>query len=180
MTCRLQCTWTPYNKIQKEKQYKEKNCVFFLRKYFSFRILLHLCKCSAFHFLAQISFSYTETFSWLDLTFPSKSSLLKELYCFEFCYVICSICRCSVLVVLLGVVLLLRDSAALLMFLYSVVFWLFRQCSVVMPVFRCSAGVPCWVVPCSGVPGFIVCPSQLILVFVWNYFKGTFRTHSNI
>ena len=32
MTCRLQCTWTPYYKIEKEKQYNEKNCVLFLRK----------------------------------------------------------------------------------------------------------------------------------------------------
>ena len=46
---------------------------------------------------------------------------------------------------------------------------LFRQCSIVPPVFRCSAripvfpsvfrcstGAPRYVVPCSGVPGFIV------------------------
>ena len=45
VTCRLQCTWTPYYKIEKEKQYKEKNCVFFLRKYFSFRILLAAYVC---------------------------------------------------------------------------------------------------------------------------------------
>ena len=31
---------------------------------------------------------------------------------------------------------------------------LFRHCS---GVFRCSAGVPSSVVPCSSVPGFIVC-----------------------
>ena len=31
---------------------------------------------------------------------------------------------------------------------------LFRQCS---RVFRCSVGVLCSAVPCSGVPGFIVC-----------------------
>ena len=44
-----------------------------------------------------------------------------------------------------------------------------RWCSVGVPVgvplfchysgvFCCSAAVPCFVVPCSGVPGFIVCP----------------------
>ena len=33
-------------------------------------------------------------------------------------------------------------------------FPLFRPCS---GVFRCFAGAPCSVVPCSGVPGFIVC-----------------------
>ena len=32
------------------------------------------------------------------------------------------------------------------------------QCSISVPVFRwCSVAVPCSVVPCSGVPGFIVC-----------------------
>ena len=31
---------------------------------------------------------------------------------------------------------------------------LFCHCS---RAFHCSAGVPCSVVPCSGVPGFIVC-----------------------
>ena len=64
----------------------------------------------------------------------------------------------SVSVVFLGVVLLSCHSAALRMFHYSVVFRLFRQCSGVPPAFRCSACVPCFVVPCSGVPGFIVCP----------------------
>ena len=50
----------------------------------------------------------------------------------------------SVLVVFLGVVLLLRCSTAVLMFHYSVVFRLLRQCSVVCSprVFRCSASVP--------------------------------------
>ena len=37
---------------------------------------------------------------------------------------------------------------------------LFRWCSVVSGWFRSSASVPCSVVPCSGVPGFIVCPSR--------------------
>ena len=32
----------------------------------------------------------------------------------------------------------------------------FRWCFVVPVLFRRSAGVPCSVVPCSGVPGFIV------------------------
>ena len=32
VTCRLQCTWTPYYKIEREKQYNRKNCVLFLRK----------------------------------------------------------------------------------------------------------------------------------------------------
>ena len=35
---------------------------------------------------------------------------------------------------------------------------MFRQFSGVPPVFRCFAGLPCSVVPCSGVHGFIVCP----------------------
>ena len=47
-------------------------------------------------------------------------------------------CR-SVLVVFLGVVLLFRYSTAFLLFHYSVVLRLFCQCSVVPPVFRCSA-----------------------------------------
>ena len=38
-------------------------------------------------------------------------------------------------------------------------------CSGVLVVFRCSADVPCSVVPCSGVPGFIVCPVPMIKVF---------------
>ena len=76
------------------------------------------------------------------------------------------------LVVFLGVVLLLCCSAAFHMFHYSVV----CQYSVVPPVVRCSdsvpafasvpsvsqcsAGVPFSVVPCFGVPGFIVCLAQ--------------------
>ena len=52
-------------KIEKEKHYNEKkNYVLFL----SFRILLHLRNCFAFHFLAQIY--YMETVSWPGLTFP--------------------------------------------------------------------------------------------------------------
>ena len=35
--CRLQCTWTPYNKIEDDKQYKEKKCVLLLRKKFQFQ-----------------------------------------------------------------------------------------------------------------------------------------------
>ena len=38
---------------------------------------------------------------------------------------------------------------------------LFLPCSGILPVFRCSTGVPCSVVPCSGVPGFTVCPTYL-------------------
>ena len=34
-------------------------------------------------------------------------------------------------------------------------FQFFRHCS---RAFHCSAGVPCSIVLCSGVPGFIVCP----------------------
>ena len=56
----------------------------------------------------------------------------------EFCYVICLVYRRSVLVVFLGVDLLFRYSAALLMFHYSMVFQLFCLCSVVPSVFRCS------------------------------------------
>ena len=44
------------------------------------------------------------------------------------------------------------------MFHYSVVFQLFCQYFVVPPVFRCSTGVPCPVVPFSGVPGFYGMP----------------------
>ena len=32
VACRIQCTWTPYYKIDKGKQYNKKNCVLFLRK----------------------------------------------------------------------------------------------------------------------------------------------------
>ena len=70
--------------------------------------------------------------------FLTKILLAKITSCFEFFYVICSICRRSVLVVFLGVVLFFRYSAALLMLHYSVVFRLFRHCSGVPPVFRSS------------------------------------------
>ena len=39
-------------------------------------------------------------------------------------------------------------------------FW----CSGGVPLFRRSAGVPCSVVPCSGVPGFIVCRFKITLL----------------
>ena len=71
----------------------------------------------------------------LLVTITFESFLLQK-QSFEFYYVICSICCQSVLVVFLGVVLLLRCSAAFLMFHYSVVFQLFYQYSVV-----CSASV---------------------------------------
>ena len=75
---------------------------------------------------------------WLFLKNPSCHNS-----CFKFYYVICTICRRSVLVVFPSVVLLLRCSAALLMFHYSLVLRLFCQylvvCSVIVPVFRrCS------------------------------------------
>ena len=41
---------------------------------------------------------------------------------------------------------------------------LFRHCS---GVFRCSAGVPYSVVPCSGIPGFIVCCLAGDFVLIW-------------
>ena len=72
------------------------------------------------------------------------------------------LCRRSVLIVFLDVVLLFRCSPGVLLFHFSVTFQLFRHRSVVPPVFRSCAIVPvfrhCSGVPCSGVPGFIVCP----------------------
>ena len=114
--------------------------------------LLHLCKCSAFHFLVQIY--YMDTVSWPGLTSPWKSSLLKELSCFEFCNAICSICRRSILVVFLGIVLLLRYSTALLIFHYSVVFRLFRQCSVVLILTKvtCCTGRKCKIKKIKKIP----------------------------
>ena len=73
--------------------------------------------------------------------FSIKILLAKMTFCFELRYVICPICRRSILVVFLDVVLLFRFPAALHMFLYSVAFRLFCQYSVVPPVFLCSAGV---------------------------------------
>ena len=63
-----------------------------------------------------------------------------------------------------------------LLFRYSVVFRLFRQCSVVPPVFRCSAsvsvpvfrqrsGVPCSLVLCSSVPGLKYAAFKEVLSF---------------
>ena len=60
-------------------------------------------------------------------------------------------------------------------------------CSEVLPVFRCSAGVPCAVVPCSGVPGFIACRLKLDIFSLSCHFtcdnippviKLTLPTHS--
>ena len=49
-----------------------------------------------------------------------------------------------------------------MVFRYSGIPSLFRGVPAIplvfrVPLFRRSAGVPCSVVPCSGVPGFIVC-----------------------
>ena len=97
-----------------------------------------------------------------------KILLAKRILLFRIllCYLLK--CRRSVLAVFLDFVLLFRYSAALLMFHCSVVFRLIRQCFCVPPAFRCSvtvlvirwcsAGVTCTVVPCSGVPGFKICP----------------------
>ena len=52
------------------------------------------------------------------------------------CYVICSVCCCSVLIVFL--VLLFRCYAGVLLFCFSVIFWLFYQSSGIAPVFWCS------------------------------------------
>ena len=65
--------------------------------------------------------------------------------------------RCSALF------LLFRGcSVAPVVLRYSGVVPSFSECSVFrcsggVPLFRRSAGVLCSVVPCSGVPGFIVC-----------------------
>ena len=70
-----------------------------------------------------------------------------------------------------GFLLLFRYYAALLTFQYFVVYHeiLFRQYSGVPPVFRCSTSVlvfcQCSVVPCSGVPDFIVCRIQRVKGF---------------
>ena len=112
-----------------------------------------------FRFPAQIY--YMGTVSWPGLTFSEKCFLLKWLSCFEFCYIICSICCYSVLAVFVGIVLLFHCSTGVLQFHYSVVFQLFRQCSIVPPVFQYSTSVPCSIVPCSGVSGFIVCRLNL-------------------
>ena len=54
-----------------------------------------------------------------------------------------------------------------LLFWYSLVFRLFRCCSlfrwcaIALAVFRCSTSVPCSVVLCSIVPGFMVCPFSM-------------------
>ena len=66
-----------------------------------------------------------------------KSFLLQSHSCFvQFCYVICSVCCCSVLIVFL--VLLFRCYAGVLLFCFSVIFWLFYQSSGIAPVFWCS------------------------------------------
>ena len=43
------------------------------------------------------------------------------------------------------------------LFCCSVIVLVFHQHSGFLSVFHCSAVVPCSIVPCSGVPGFIVC-----------------------
>ena len=43
---------------------------------------------------------------------------------------------------------------------------LFRHCS---GVFRCSAGVLCLFALCSGVPGFIVCPKNIVSLLITFY-----------
>ena len=40
---------------------------------------------------------------------------------------------------------------------------LFRHCS---GIFRCSAGVLCLFAQCSGVPGFIVCPKNIVSLLI--------------
>ena len=107
-----------------------------------------------------------ETVSWPD-NISVKTLLAKLAFllcCFvQFCYVICSICRGSVLVVFLDVVLLFRCYAGVFLFRFSVIFSLFhQQCSKNAPVFWCSVNIPPLIrcaagVTFSGVPGFIVC-----------------------
>ena len=47
----------------------------------------------------------------------------------------------------------------------------FRWCSVVPALSRFSAGVPCSVVPCSGVPGCIVCLKTVTLYKKLSFFS---------
>ena len=44
---------------------------------------------------------------------------------------------------------------------------MFQWCSVVLALFRSSTGVLSSVVPCSGVPGFIVCLKKEINACIW-------------
>ena len=76
--------------------------------------------------------------------------------------VVCSMCRRSVLIVSLGVVLLFRCSAGVspvpLFCGILIVPSVFRcYAGVSVPMFRLFSAVPYSVVPFSGVPGFIVC-----------------------
>ena len=97
--------------------------------------------------------------------------MLKELHCFEFCYVICSVCHRSVLVVFLGAVPLFSCSShvppfhgiaiVLPVFRCSASVLVFCQRSGVLSVFQYSASVLCSIVLCSGVLGFIVCPDEV-------------------
>ena len=50
MTCKLQCTWTSYEKTEKEKQYKEKTCALFLRKQFYLQYIITLAQVFCFLF----------------------------------------------------------------------------------------------------------------------------------
>ena len=132
------CPILRYYKIEKEKQYNEKNCLLFLRKQFQ------LQNITTFAELLSFPFSCTDLLhgNCLLNRFNFSINILlvnKNNFVLNFCYAICSIICCpSVLVVFLGVVLLLRQSPALHMFHYSMVFPLFCHYSVVPPVFRCS------------------------------------------
>ena len=107
-----------------------------------------------------------ETVSWPgNISIKILLAKLAFLFCcfVQFCYVTCSVCRGSVLVVFHDNVLLFRYYAGVLLFRFSVVFRLFRQqCSGNAPVFQCSVNIPPLIrcstdVTRSGVPGFIVC-----------------------
>ena len=68
VTCRPQYTWTPYYKIEKEKQFSEKNCI--LSKKIVLASEYYYACVIVLLFILLRRFFYMETVSSPDSTFP--------------------------------------------------------------------------------------------------------------
>ena len=132
--CRLQCTWTPYYKIENKKNITKKNASSFQENSFGFRILLPLRNCSdllhgnclltGFNFSIKILLAKITFLFWILLCYLFNMSSVC-IGSISWCCFVVTLFRCSSHVPL------------------------FRCIPIVLPVFPCSTGIPCSAFRCS-------------------------------
>ena len=145
MICKLQCTWTPYNKIKKKRQYKEKNCPRSKKTVLASEYCYTCVNSLLFIFSRKF---ITWKLSSDRVTFQKKLLLAKIAFLF-FSIPLCYLLNMSSLCI---------GSISWCCFVVPLLCWysllpLFCDIPIVLPVFRCSISIPplirCSVSRCS-------------------------------